>query len=255
MFDLAGILGNRVWVRRPWPFPHVVARNVFRTDVYGAIASEVKQILNLGLSEIPAKHQFSRSIPAYDAYGFGLQSSTEGPLALFVSTAWRDMMCHLFEVSITPYVFAGAHHHLVGSKNGWVHNDFNPVWFPREQLEQIRVPNNELCAYRTGAGSLAESDKVEVVRGAVVIFFLLNDGWCLGDGGEVGLYTSHTASEPAASHAPMNNSLVAFECTPRSFHCFLTNVRLPRTSLIMWVHRPVEEAVARFGEGQLERWK
>jgi hypothetical protein len=244
-------------LRRTWPFPHVVARNVFKADFYSALASQLQEILNLGLSDAPAKGQFSRSIPGYDAYGFGLHHSVEGPLAVFLSLAWRDMICQLFGVSVTPYVFAGAHHHAVGSKSGWVHSDLNPVWFPREGEGEIRIPNHELCSYRTGSGCLAESEKVEVVRGAAIIFFLLNDDWQPGDGGEIGLYTSPQSrvSEPAASCPPINNRLIGFECTNRSFHCYLTNTRLPRTSVIMWVHRPLEEAVAKFGKEHLERWK
>jgi hypothetical protein len=257
MCDLASLFANRAWLRRPWPFPHVVARNVFQRDFYDALTTQIQNLLNRGLSEVPAKKMFSRSIPGYDAYGLGLSSSTEGPLAIFVSPAWRDVMCRLFGISVTPYIFAGAHHHVIGGVSGWVHNDLNPVWFPRAGNGEIQTPNPELCSYRTGAGSLPESDKVEVVRAAVMIFFLLNDGWQCGDGGEVGLYTSAQTpvSNPAALCPPLNNSLIAFECTPNSFHSYLTNTRLPRTSLIMWVHRPLEEAVATFGETHLERWR
>jgi hypothetical protein len=147
--------------------------------------------------------------------------------------------------------------HLAGSRNGWIHNDLNPVWFPRQSDGNIQTPDQELCSYRTGAGCLPESDKVVVVRGAVAIFFLLNDGWRSGDGGEVGLYTSvqQCVSQPCVSWPPVNNGIIAFECTPDSFHSFVSNTRLPRTSLIMWVHRPMDEAVAKFGEKALERWK
>lgn len=167
------------------------------------------------------------------------------------------MICGLFGIGPTQYVYAGSHHHAIGSESGFIHNDFNPVWFPRSAIENIQLPNYELCSYKTGDGPLQESEKVEVVRGAVVLFFLLNDGWRPGDGGESGLFTSSDAaiSEPAVCCPPVNNSLVAFECTPCSFHAFLTNRRLPRTSIIMWVHRTLEEAVQRFGEEHLERWK
>lgn len=257
MFPLVDVIANRSWLHRSSPFHHVVARNLFQPDFYDLLAAQLQEILARGLSEVPARKRFSRSIPGYDAYGFGFPSSTTGALSVFVSTAWRDMMCRLFGVPATPYIFAGAHHHLVGSRRGWIHNDLNPVWFPRQSAGEIQTPDPELCSYRTGAGCLHESEKVVVVRGAVAIFFLLNDGWRSGDGGEVGLFTSalQSVSQPCTSWPPVNNGLIAFECTPDSFHSFLSNTRLPRTSLIMWIHRPMDEAVSKFGKKALELWK
>jgi Rps23 Pro-64 3,4-dihydroxylase Tpa1-like proline 4-hydroxylase len=111
-----------------------------------------------------------------------------------------------------------------------------------------------VCDFKTGAGSLEPPEKVETIRGAVVIYYLMNEGWQPGDGGETGLFTGRDPGSLAARRPPLNNSLVAFECTPTSFHAFLAN-RRPRTSIIMWVHRTVEEAVERYGEEQIERWQ
>jgi hypothetical protein len=122
---------------------------------------------------------------------------------------------------------------------------------------EIQVPDQTVCAYKTGEGTLPASEKIEVLRGVALIFFLMNDGWRPGDGGETGLYASaqDAISRPAARCPPENNSLVAFECTPHSFHSYLANGRLPRSSIIMWVHRPLEEGIARYGAERIERWK
>lgn len=254
--DLAAVLAHRRWLRRAWPFPHVVAANVFAPHFYQALAKQLGDILGRGLSEVPAREQFSRSIPGYDAYGIGLDRAGHGPLRIFLSFAWRDLLSDLFEIGRTPYVFAGAHHHAVGSRSGFIHNDFNPVWFPRASDEQIQTPRHDVCAYRSGDGPLQGSEKIEVVRGAAMILFLLNDEWDADDGGETGLYSSArgAVSAPALCVPPRNNSLLAFECTPRSFHAFLTNPRRPRTSIIMWIHRSLDEAAERHGGDYLERW-
>lgn len=256
MSQISPLLAHRAWLRRPSPFPHVIARNVLVPAFYTALERQVGGILDRGLSDTAARETFSRSIPGYDAYGIGFDASVTGPLSLFLSLEWRDLLSGLFEIGRTPYVFAGAHHHAVGSKSGFIHNDLNPVWFPRANEDTIQTPRNDLCAYRTGAGALAPADKIEVIRGAAMIFFLLNDGWSPGDGGETGLYSSARAkvSQPDARVTPDNNCLIAFECTPRSFHSFITNTRLPRTSIIMWVHRPIDEAIAKFGHDKIERW-
>lgn len=257
MSDLADIVANRAWLRRVWPFPHVTARNAFKSGFYNALSEQLTEILGRGLSETPAGGRLSRNIAGYDAYGIGMASQTSGPAGAFLSPGWRDMMCDLFGIGPTPYVFAGLHYHSAGSKSGFVHNDFNPVWFPRASGDRMQTPEAERCAYKTGAGSLKPSEKIEVVRGAVAILFVLNGDWRPGDGGETGLYSSveSAVGEPSLSYPPENNSLLAFECTPRSFHTFISNVRLPRMSLIMWVHRTMEEATGRFGAEHLERWK
>jgi hypothetical protein len=255
--SLADVIANREWLRRTVPFHHVVARNVFRPDFYAALCGQLQELLASGLSETPTRDRFSRNIPGYDAYGVGLGAAQTGPVSLFTSPEWRDMMCGVFEIGPTPYVFAGAHHHAIGSSDGFVHNDFNPVWFPRAVHSEIQVPDQTVCAYKTGDGLLRADEKIEVARGAVAIFFLLNDEWRPGDGGETGLYDSASTSgaQPSVRWAPENNSLVAFECTPSSFHAFRSNRRLHRTSIIMWVHRTLEEATAKFGAERLEHWR
>jgi 2OG-Fe(II) oxygenase superfamily len=255
VFRPADVLANRAWLRRESPFPHMAARNVFIPGFYNLLAAALTDILSRGLSETPCRDRLSRSMPGYDSYGMGFHRPLEGPLSLFLSVAWRDMLCRLFGVGVTPYVFAGAHYHSIGSKNGFIHNDFNPTWFVRAGEKEIQTPDPG-CSYRNGSGRYDADSKIEVVRGAVIIFYLLNDGWRPGDGGETALYGSGVSpiTEPAVCYPPENNSLVAFECTPYSFHTFLQNRRLPRTSIIMWVHRPLEQAAERFGYERLERW-
>jgi 2-oxoglutarate-Fe(II)-dependent oxygenase superfamily protein len=255
--ELREVLASREWLRRESPFPHVIAKDVFQPSFYRALDDQLRQMLARGLSERPDRSRFSRNIPGYDAYGIGMRAPGEGAVALFLSRQWRDMVAAMFGIGTTPYVFAGAHHHTTGSAPGFVHNDFNPVFFPRADGDEIRSPDQDVCSYTTGAGTLPEADKVEVVRGVAVIFYLLNDGWRPGHGGETGLFASATpnVSEAAVRCPPENNSLVAFECTPRSFHTFLSNPGSPRTSIIMWIHRTHEEAAAKFGESRLERWQ
>lgn len=258
MATLESVVSNRAWLRRSRPFPHVAARNVFTGDFYGVLDAQLRDLLGQGLGETPEPDRFSRSIPGYDSYGIGFGADYPGPIGLFLSAGWRNLICDLFGIKATPYVFAGAHHHTVASANGFVHNDFNPVWFPRtDEPDRIQTPDPRRCDYKTGAGPLSDAEKIQVVRGAVVLFFAGNDEWRPGDGGETGLYATpdDPVDAPALRCPPINNSLVAFECTPRSFHTYLSNTRLPRTSIIMWVHRTLDEAGRTFGTEGLERWK
>ena len=251
------VLANRRWLRIEQPFSHIVAQDIFTPEFYFALSAQLGEMISRGLSETPTKGHLSRNLPGYDAYGIGINDTFPYPLSFFVSPAWRDLMCGVFQIQPTPYVFAGIHYHKVGSANGFIHNDFNPVWFPRALANEIQVPNQELCSYKTGAGPIPESAKLQVVRGAVMIFYLLNDGWRKGDGGDTALYRSgrDAISNPAAEIGPENNSLIAFECTPKSFHAYRTNYRAARVSIIMWVHRELQDASSKFGAERLEHWK
>jgi hypothetical protein len=253
--QLHDLIANRSWLHRAHPYPHIVARDVFTSGFYSAMADQLSAILDRGLSGVPAGALFSRGMRGYDAYGISLTEDLGEPLNIFVSVGWRDLICDLFAIGHTPYVFAGAHHHTPRSRDGFIHTDFNPVWFPRAEPGSIQIPDIERCDFKTGAGALPAEQKAETIRGAVVIFYLMNDGWQPGDGGETGLFLSGNdpISAPAVRCAPVNNSLVAFECTPQSYHAFLANAK-PRTSIIMWVHRQLGEAVERYGEERIERW-
>ncbi|WP_027344393.1 2OG-Fe(II) oxygenase [Hamadaea tsunoensis] len=255
---LDDVLANRSWLRRDRPFRHFVARDVFTPDFAASLAAQLGEILGRGLSDVPAQGRFSRGMKGYDAYGIGITEDLPAPLSLFISAPWRDLMCGLFGVEKTPYVFAGAHHHAPWGANGFIHNDFNPVWFPRAaDAEEIRIPDMALCDFKTGAGSLPDAGKVETVRGAVILYYLLNDGWRPGDGGETGLFHQVTDRHEAAAVRcpPIDNSIVAFECTPQSFHAYLANRGRARTSIIMWVHRGVAEAAERHGADRIEKWR
>jgi hypothetical protein len=243
--DLAAVLANGDWARREFPFPHVVASDVFTSGFYEALALQLLGMLGGG----PEKTKLPRTIPGQDVYGMPFPAHLSGPLAAFLSPAWRDLMCKHFDIAPTPYIYAGAHHHSVGSKSGFIHSDFGVAWYPRNSDGGIQLPDNRLCNYVTGAGELAGADKVQVVRGVVLLFYLLNDGWEPGDGGETGLYASDhmPVAEPSASVPPVNNSLVAFECSPTSFHTFISNRKRPRTSITVTVHRTLDDAERRFG--------
>ena len=253
MNDFTEVLANRDWERRESPFPHVVASGVFTPSFYADLSAQLLKMLGGG----PEKNKLPRTMPGMDVYGVAFDASLNGPLAVFVSPDWRDLMCKHFDISPTPYVYAGAHHHSVGSKSGFVHSDFGAAWYPRSREGSVQLPDNRLCNYQTGEGELSGADKVHVVRGLVLLFYLLNEGWEPGDGGETGLYASDAlpVSEPTASVSPINNSLVAFECSPGSFHTFLSNRKHPRTSITVTVHRTMQDAERRFGREQVEKWQ
>jgi Rps23 Pro-64 3,4-dihydroxylase Tpa1-like proline 4-hydroxylase len=86
-----------------------------------------------------------------------------------------------------------------------------------------------------------------------MLFYLSNPPWRRGGGGSTGLYRSgdDDIRRPVASVPPLNNSMLLFECTPQSFHGFISNVRTPRNSIVMWLHQTKAQVGQLWGEGAI----
>jgi hypothetical protein len=252
---VADLLAGSRWLRASDPFPYVVAHDVFTGPVHRELTSHYRSVAARGLSETLDSTHFSRSLGGdYDAYGVSLGAMLPGPLELFAAPQWHAFLNALFGVRGTGHMNIGAHRHLRGGRAGCVHNDFNPVYFPADQAGQIRLPEPASCAYNDGSGP--PGARIEVVRAVAMLYFLANAGWNPGDGGETGLYDRPDAapSRPVVRIAPRDNTLLAFECTPSSWHAFMPNPGAERNCIILWTHRTLDDAVARWSAKDLVRW-
>jgi 2OG-Fe(II) oxygenase superfamily len=257
--SLAEVLHNRAWQRKARPFPHVVATNVFFESYYQKLAATFARLEARGLSQIPSDERLSRNIIGYDAFGFSL--NTDKPFSrefgIFTSRCWHDMLAGLLNVEATGHINCGLHHHAPVSQDGWVHNDLNPGWFAeipgRDGIIQAR---HALCSYTHGTVARPNISVVEVVRAVAMIFYLNNGPWPDGHQGATGLYTSfdQPVRQPVEVVAPIDNSVLVFECTPFSFHAFIGGNRKARNSVIMWLHRPKDHAVLRWGQSAIRDW-
>jgi hypothetical protein len=251
---LKEILKNQKWESRVWPFPHTLVTNVFTRRAYENLESSFKQILALGLSEAESPGRLARRIRDYDAYSLNFAHiGAATSLDVFSSSEWHDLVARISGVDATGDVNAALHVHLPGSQSGTIHNDLNPGFFvDNPTLDGINVSDDRICNYRTGNG---RGSARETIRAAAMIFYLGNDHWHPGDGGETGLYDDGLASieHPKVAVPPVNNSLLIFECTPYSFHSFISN-RKTRNSVILWLHRPKSTVVKRWGENSIVYW-
>ena len=248
--DLTAILAGRRWWVRTTPFRHVRADRVFVPELYEWMAADFRDRMEAGA--------FARDIPGYDVSAMAITPANAGAFGVFVSPAWREVMAGLLAPDSTREVNVTLHHHGVGSLSGTPHNDLNPGWFPDDGAScGISVADPAVCSYRSGDGPVCQR-MVERVRSVAIIFYLANpeaDGnapWA----GATGLYTrgSDPVDRPIEVVPPRNNSLVAFECTPFSFHSFITNPYLERNCLVMWLHRSKQEVIRRWGEQSIVGW-
>lgn len=251
----AEVLATRSWMRRAEPFPHVVATSAFTDEFYDELDVAFGEVLASGFGDRP--DQLSRRIPGYDAYGLAFPAEQPEPFGLFLSLEWHDLLAGVLGVNGTGYVTCGLHHHAVGSASGQVHNDLNPSWFAvYDTPSSIRVARHDLVGMTTGVVRRPGTETVELVRVGVMLLYLHNPPWRPGEGGGTGLYAAATddVERPHAMVPPLNNSILAFECTPYSYHSFIHNAHSPRNCLIMWLHQEPATVAARWGEGAVVPW-
>jgi hypothetical protein len=235
-----------------------VAHDVFTPEFYAELERSFGALLARGLAEGHDPYRFSRSIRNYDAYSVNFGPYIPAPLDIFMSDEWHDMLAGVTGIRVTRDLNGGFHHHLRGSRSGSVHNDLNPGWFLNVAGEsRVNISRDDLCSYSTGSVHQQNLRTHETVRALAVLFFLHNPQWHPGDGGETGLYSTREqeVAQPTKAIAPINNSLMMFECRPNSYHGFISNKRGARNSMIMWLHRPKQDVIDRWGEDAIVYWK
>ncbi|MBV8675495.1 MAG: 2OG-Fe(II) oxygenase [Acidobacteriaceae bacterium] len=255
--SLMKVLQNRRWQCCTRPFVHYIARDVFVPQFYAELDAAFGELLNRGLSEQHDPTRFSRNIRNYDAYSILFDWNMPEPFRLFISREWHDMLAQLADIPATGDVTGGFHHHRPGSNSGQIHNDLNPGWFVDAQdPHNVNLSRNDLCDYSSGQVYGTGIRVHESVRGLAVLIFLHNSMWREHDGGETGLYNSSAQAIDLPSKAipPVSNTLLIFECTPKSYHSFLQNRNGARNSMIMWLHRPKSDVIQRWGRDAIVGW-
>jgi 2OG-Fe(II) oxygenase superfamily len=257
-WELSSVLAHRRWQYAERPFPHFHVQNVFTPECYQAIEAEGRQLIDKGLSDYSDPDRLSRNMPGSDAFGWNLPPGVSGPFGIFYSQPWHDLLARLTSVRATGDVSGAVHVHLAGSQMGRIHRDLGVGWFSgKTWAGAVNPADRTLCSYIYGDVLQPGIEVHEAVRAVTMIFYLANSPWSQGDGGETGLYryANDPIGSPAVGIPPRNNSLVLFENTPWAYHSFLANHRSSRTSVVLWLHRPIEEARLRFGERALFRWR
>ncbi|MBF6127802.1 2OG-Fe(II) oxygenase [Nocardia brasiliensis] len=247
----ADLFAHRRWIRRTQPFPHVYARDVFVPEFYQRLTEEFSRVRR------EEADRFGRVAANYSADGLGLAELRDGPFGVFTSREWHDLVAGVAGVTATGDVEGSVHHHAPGAPYGWPHNDLNPAWFPGDPPgpDEVRLPGDGVDT-KTGEHPPGVTARANV-RAVAVLFYFGNPDWQPGDGGETALYDNLAEGETMPNLTlvpPLDNSLILFEVTPRTWHTFAGNNRRERSSVVMWVHRTKEDAVQRWGGDNIVYW-
>jgi hypothetical protein len=233
------------------PFFHYRALNVLDPTAYNALSSVFFSILDATTFPGDAPYKLRKSGGQYDALVLAMNDSLAPEFAPLFSESWLRSLAGLFSLPFIGRVDGGLHSSPPNSRTGWVHTDLCSAWFDEANVSgrPIAFADHSTCDYFFGHKKRAEALPNEYVRAVTAIYYLCNDGWQKGDGGETALY-SVAAPSPSSEVVlvpPENNSLLVFECTPHSYHRFVANPGRRRNSVILWLHTTVDEALTRWG--------
>jgi len=233
------------WWEYSQPFRHVHITNLLDAAKYRVVTDRFRQVRS------PVRDAFKARIANYGAHIAAIDETLAldfSPLFLpsFIETLYR-----ILKLPSLSRIDGALHHHPPGSVTGWIHTDYCSAWF--DEAVSGRFPNRLTCGYFEGEVKSVTARPVEYVRAATMIYYLDNDDWRPGDGGETAVYSTPSGAGPMALIAPISNTAVLFECTPHSYHRFIENRRIARNSIVLWLHCTLEEAHARFGGGVSRR--
>lgn len=241
------------WCERTYPFRHFVASSVLDSDQYAKVATAFSRIR---LGQDPDRSvRLSKSRGDYDALSCGVGASIASRFRPLFDRPFLDMLADIVRIKGVPAVDAGLHHVPQGSRSGWIHTDCCSAWFNGDlSSRKILFPDRRMCDYFTGEPKRTDARPIEYVRTATMIFYLQNEGWKQGMGGETGLYPGSKVSYGGEILIPpVNNTLVLFECSPHSYHRLIANPGQARNSIVLWLHSTAEEATRKWAHGVIRR--
>ena len=223
----------------PSPFPHIVVDNLFNEKTYEGLLKHFQSVLDRGFSEQDDPTRFHPFLDlhgdyAYDGYVYVPRPEEDKALTLLFSVAWNMLFSKLFGQPTSWCTTVAYHHHPPGDRTGFVHHDYATKIFSLNN----RLPNGVIFHERDKAPAISQNNVplLKERRGIALLYYLGDNAWEQGDGGETGLYLSKGES-PVKLIAPKNNRLLAFHISLKSFHALQETFK-PRSSIVQWFHVP-----------------
>jgi hypothetical protein len=239
------------WRQHESPFRHFRATGVFDEETYASLAAAFRPILEAS-QQGTGNYRMTRSRADYDARMLSVDEELAGRFAPLFAPDWIRFLYRFMGLPYLDRLSGGLHSSEIGARTGGIHTDFCAAWFDEsiEQRGAFLFPDHRRCEYYTGQKVVEDAQPRQYARAAALIYYLCNDGWRPGMGGETSFYGAARASDRTSADLvpPLNNSLVLFECSPHSYHRFVSNTGMVRNSIVMWLHCTDELARSRWGD-------
>lgn len=212
------------------PFPHIIIDDFFSRETAVHLSAFFTEVLNRGTAQQPDPTKFSPFVYSdnkheYDGYVYTPRYDEDPSLALFFSATWNQFFSKLFHQPTGLCTSFSFHYHPPGNRTGFTHSDYAFKYFSPLHTTHF----GSIYKEQNGGTNL-----LKTVRVIALIYYLKNDDWSDGDGGETGLY-QNKGTVPVKLIEPINNRLFAFNISPHSLHAFQQNQKR-RSSIIQWFH-------------------
>jgi hypothetical protein len=247
-----GPLSHGDWWGHSTPFRHWRATDVLDATAYDRVSAAFEAVLETTAGKRDGRYRLVQSAANYDARMLAIDDDLRAAFDPFFSDAWIAGLERFLSIPSLGRVDGALHSSPRGSRSGWIHNDLCSAWFHEESPPAggIVFADRRQCDYFTGRPKQASANPTEYVRAAALIYYLCNDAWKPGGGGETALYSASRQDPTTRCElvAPVNNTLLLFECSPHSHHRFVQNPGCVRNSIIFWLHVDVAFAQSRWGQ-------
>jgi len=246
------------WWQYKYPFKHYRVTNPLTAGQYRSIAAAFSEILRGSVSNRTSTYKLKQSTANYDVEMLAMNAELAPRFQPLFNSAWLKSIARFIGIPYTNRLDGALHSAPINSRTGWIHTDCCSAWFDTPtpaSADAVIFADRTRCDYFSGAPRVPDAKPVEYVRAVTLLFYLCNEDWKPGDGGETGLYSA--AKESARSRSelvpPHNNTLLIFECSPHSYHRFITNPGRRRNSIILWLHGTPEFVNSKWGAGAVHR--
>ena len=242
------------------PFKYIILDDFLKPEVHNQIKNEVINIpidvnnLYKGKLEAPVDgpmfigysgdwHDAYRLFPR-SKFNMKMNLFMRGDVCQFIQSFWPD-------ISFTNELLLDLHHHQEFSRDGFVHNDFDPSIFYGDDLYY----GTDL-SYEWAGPEACDSPEpnMRYVQKSLAWVYYIGYGNKLNDykpsGGHTALFDNDMET-PVFGVEPIENRFLMFEISPESFHASRTNNSTYRDALFGWLHSEMSDVSNRFPNSDL----
>lgn len=229
------------------PIRFFVFDNFFSSHVYRALCNRLQDLIKRR-----ALTRFDFKGPAdsrpYDAFHAEVATTCDPLFDSIWNLSTYNFFLRAFGLPLFSNFNATFHYHLPESESGDVHNDFCAEAFQQRKLSTGLYANTnlELTKLPEHVNDLESGQVFVGARAVGLLYYLNNDDWRPEYGGETAFFSSATECTPIHKIEPINNRLLAFEVSPKSYHAFQQNHVKPRCSFTSFLYTSIANSEARF---------
>lgn len=228
-----------------FPFNYMTITDAFDNDWASAFSRDFENLIQKGkpIGKVGEIAEVEYLAIGYTPTLFEFKNSLLGRLT---SLELKNEIAELFSVTLDENITLGLHRHEPPSKPGWKHSDFTIVSFPNvpPNFGFQRLYTSDCGVDYADDSSSRQPNTIKTARAIACIYYIGNPEWKNNMDGETGLY-SQDGVQLVAKVRPKNNSLLIFEVSPTSYHCYLGSNGMCRSSVIWWYHAPPAYVYAR----------